>query len=343
MSGGAGTRLWPVSTEEEPKQFHAFASQLSLLQDTIERLSGEGFLDPLIICNERHEGIVASQFSALGRAPSGLILEPFGRNTAAVAVVAALWAQRHAQGSLILLAPADHVVGRPDLFKSIVHEATSLAEEHIVTFGISPSGPETGYGYIQSGRTLSASISTVERFVEKPDRPTAESFLAEGGYSWNAGIFLFSPARLLAEARQLCPEIVAASQEALELGECRHGALHLAPSAFSSCPSLSIDVAIMERTGIGAVARCDIGWADIGSWSELWRHGPLDQDGNNRRGDTVSIESGGSLLWSSGPSISVIGVSDLMVIATPDHLLVLPKSRAQDVKQIVQARRSGEP
>lgn len=342
MSGGSGTRLWPASTPERPKQFHALGSTATMLQDTSTRVQADGFLDALAICNHRHAELVVEQFASSRLA--GVILEPFGRNTAAVGVVAALWAQRHAPGALVLLMPADHVVADIAGFRSAVRHAAPAATERIITFGITPAAPETGYGYIQSGDPLYDGIYKVRRFVEKPDRTVAQSYLDEGGYSWNAGIFLYDPAVFLAEASRLCPEVTQAATAALDAAEdLGRNLLLLNPDEFAKCPSEPIDVAVMEKTDKGAVLPCDIGWADIGSWSELWRHGSDHDEANVTRGDTLAIDSKGSLLWSDGPSISVIGVDDLIVVATKEHVLVLPKGRAQDVKRLVEMRSSAEP
>lgn len=339
MSGGSGTRLWPASTDDRPKQFHALASSNTMLHETVARLTARGFLPPLLVCSERHASIVRDQMAQLGVTPSGVILEPVGRNTAAVGVFAALWAARHAPGAEVLLLPADHVVENAEAFRQAVAGSTVLARDHIVTFGIQPTAPETGFGYIEAGDALTQASFRIRRFVEKPNIETAQRYLAEGGYYWNAGIFLFRPERLLAEAQRFCPEVLEQSRLALERGTESEGGLLLAEAPFRACPSLPIDIAIMEKTNIGAVTPCDVGWADIGSWSELWRHGPLDGDCNNSRGDTLALESSGSLLWSNGPSISVVGISDLIVIATADHVLVLPRERSQDVKRIVEQRR----
>ncbi len=340
MSGGSGTRLWPASTDERPKQFHALGSSATMMQDTAARVKAEGYLDPLIIGNHRHGVEVNEQLSAIGISPAEVILEPFGRNTAAVGVVAAAWAERNAPGALVLLMPADHVVANAEGFRAAVGRAAPAAQNHIVTFGIQPEGPETGYGYIQSGEGLYDGAFAVRRFVEKPQRSVAEGYLAGGGYSWNAGIFLYSPALFLAEARRLCPAVVAAAISALDQARPIDGGTLLDPEAFAATPSEPIDVAVMEKTDKAAVVPISVGWADIGSWSELWRHGAEHATANHTRGDTMTVDTTGSLLWSDGPSISVIGMVDIIVVATGDHVLVLPKDRAQEVKTIVERRKA---
>ena len=340
MSGGAGTRLWPVSTDERPKQFHAFGDGGALLQETALRVCSEEFLEPLVICNVKHGALVQEQLLAVGVRPAGVIMEPFGRNTCAVAVVAAAWALRHAPGAEILLMPADHVIADPAGFRAEVLAASAATQDNIVTFGIAPTAPETGYGYIQGGVLLHEGIHRVSRFVEKPERALAEQYLKEGGYSWNAGLFLYRPDLFLEEARRFCPDVVEAAVAALDAGEDGAAGLTLNGPAFAKCPSVPIDIAVMEKTSRAAVAPIEVGWADIGSWSELWRHGPRDEQGNALRGDVVALDAKDSLLWSEGPSISVIGLDNIMVIATAGHVLVLPKDRAQDVKKIVERRKS---
>lgn len=339
MSGGAGTRLWPTSTEAQPKQFHALGADTAMLQETVLRVKSAQFLDPLIVCNVRHGSLVQDQLRAVGVHPADVIMEPFGRNTCAVAVVAAEWAARHAPGAAVLLMPADHVIRDAEQFREKVLAAMVAVQDNIVTFGITPTGPETGYGYIQSGEALGAGVHRISRFVEKPAREAAEGYLAEGGYSWNAGLFLFRPELLLREAQRYCPDVVQASAAALEKAARDASGLILDSEAFAACPSTPIDVAIMEKTSHAAVSPLDVGWADIGSWSELWRFSEQDADGNVRRGDTAQLDTTGSLLWSHGPSISVIGLDDIIVVATADHVLVLPKDRAQDVKKIVESRK----
>ena len=228
MSGGSGTRLWPLSTDKKPKQFHALASELSMIQDTALRFHGDqiAFLPPIVICNHRHGELARAQLVDLGIEPAAVILEPFGRNTASVAIVAAAWTLAHAPGALTLLLPADHVITDPDGFRSAIGKAVTAAGSEIVTFGIEPNGPETGYGYIQRGAALHEGVYRVARFVEKPNRKTAEGYLAEGGYAWNAGIFLYSPAVMLAEAQRLCPDIATAAVAASRKSRPRRAVHH---------------------------------------------------------------------------------------------------------------------
>lgn len=338
MSGGSGSRLWPVSTEAYPKQFHALASTLSMIQETARRFEDPeqlSFLPALVICNAQHAKLARDQLTEAGLPPAGVILEPFGRNTAAVAVIAALWAAEHAPDALVLLLPADHVVKDVIEFRHIIEHAKEAAADNIVTLGIEPHQPETGYGYIQRGDVLYEGAFRVKQFVEKPDRKRAEAYLREGGYYWNAGIFLFQPWLLLREVERYCASVLEATADALEGAERDGPFIALNADKFAKCPSLPIDIAVMEKTQHGVVVPCSIGWADVGTWSELWRQGPLDGEQNLTRGEVVAIDTKDSVFWSTGPKIAVFGVTGLIVVATNNHVLIVPKDQAQDVKRLV--------
>jgi mannose-1-phosphate guanylyltransferase/mannose-6-phosphate isomerase len=338
MSGGSGTRLWPLSTDHRPKQFHALGSEQSLIQDTIARLVPSGTLEiaaPILICNRRHAAIVREQTEGLGPA-AAVVLEPFGRNTAAVAAIAALLAQAEDPDALVLLAPADHVIGDAAGFSATIAAAADAAREYIVTFGVEPTAPETGYGYIEAGAVIDGAVRKVVRFAEKPDLRTAEAYLAGGKHLWNAGIFLFSPRVLLEEMERLAPDVVQASRAALNSAHRDGVTIALGEAAFAACPSISIDYAVMERTEKAAVAPIGVGWADVGSWSELWRLGPRDEAENFLRGDALLIDTQGSLVWAHSKTVGVIGLTDVIVVQTDEAVIVLPKSRAQDVKLLVE-------
>ena len=338
MCGGAGTRLWPLSVGDAPKPFHAFNSDVSLFQDTVRRVTPRDevdFLPPLVICGEDHRPVVEAQLAALGVVPSAIILEPCGRNTAPVAAVAAQVVADRFPGAQILLLAADHQIADAAGFRRAVARGAAVAAERIVTFGVTPSGPETGYGYIQRGAPLADGVDAVVRFVEKPDLATAEAYLAAGDYVWNAGIFLFSPPVFLAELRASRPDIAAGALAAIPGGEGR--TLYLDAAAFAACPAESIDYAVMEKTKLAAVAPCDIGWADVGSWSEVWRLGRQDANRNVTHGATVAIDTEGSLIWSDGAPVATIGITDLIVVSTAAGVLVMPRGRAQDVKAVVAA------
>ena len=350
MSGGSGTRLWPLSTDAMPKQFHALGSlgggvgARTMIQETVLRFSDQPdvFAAPVLICGARHGEIIARQLAQVGIPPSCVVLEPFGRNTAVVAAIAAEVVQRLHPGALALLLPADHVVTDAEGFCATVMRAAEIANARIVTFGIAPTSPETGYGYIQAGQPLAEGVFSVARFVEKPSLAVAQAYLADGGYCWNGGIFLFSPEVMLAEIGSLRPDIAAAAAATLKASPDQGGRILLDEETFAVCPSVSIDVALMEQTQLAAVAPCDVGWADVGSWSELWRLGPTDAHGNLVRGQAILHEVKGTLVWSDGAAITAIGVEDIVVVATGEAVLVMPRARAQDVKLIVERFKAGD-
>ena len=340
MSGGSGTRLWPLSTDARPKQFHALAGARTMLQETALRLAqpaeGIAFLPPIVICNRSHERIIETQLSEVDVKPLAVVLEPFGRNTAAVAVTAARMVQTLAPDALTLLLPADHVIAAPDAFRATIVRG-ACAKGRIVTFGIAPTGPETGYGYIQRGAPVCDGVYEVARFAEKPELELAKAYLAEGGYDWNGGIFLFAPEVMLGEMQAHRPDIHAAALAAVDAAGRDGAFVRLDDERFQAIPSESVDFAVMERTRLAAVAACDIGWADVGSWSELWRLGGKDGQDNLVRGDAVALDTAGSLIWSDdGMEVGVVGLRDLVVVATASAVVVLPKDRAQEVKTIVE-------
>lgn len=341
MSGGSGTRLWPLSTPEAPKQFHALATANTMIQETARRVSGEGFLRPAVICGKGHRDLVLTQLEATDLPPALVVLEPFARNTAAVAAVAALAGLRVNPDALVLLLPADHVITKPDAFHSAIQGAAELAAERIVTFGIRPTHAETGYGYIQRGAKLGENLFEIERFLEKPDAETAAAYVEGGLHDWNAGIFLFSPSVMLEELASHAPEVLAATRRAFEQGDQDGVSLTLQAEAFSNVPSISIDYAVMEKTRRSAVMPCDIGWADIGGFAELWRLGDKDAAGNHSRGTSILIDAEHNLIHShNGPTVALIGVSNLVVISTPAGILVCPRDRAQDVKRAAEAAKT---
>ena len=346
LSGGAGTRLWPLSHSTMPKQFHALASDHTMLQDTALRTSsGDGvtFEAPVVICASAHRAEIERQLAVIGTPPSRIVLEPFGRNTAAAAYIAAAVVAELSPGSLALLLPADHVIADPSTFRRAIAAAAATAQARIVTFGITPDGPETGYGYIQQGEPLSDRVFKVARFAEKPSRSVAETYLAEGGYSWNAGIFLFAPNVMMSEMAALSPGIARASLEALTRGRADGVALELDAETFAGCPSEPVDISVMEKTALAAVIPCVMGWADIGSWSELHKLGPRDDSDNLVRGDARVIDGERNLVWSDGAPVVVVGLNDIAVVSTPEGVIVLPLSRSQDVKLAVVAVKASRP
>lgn len=337
LSGGRGTRLWPMSRSLYPKQLLCLAGQQSMLQETVKRVSGAPFAAPLIVCNDEHRFVVAEQLHQLQVAPRAIVLEPAGRNTAPAAAVAALLAGRDDPAALLLVMPSDHVIALPEVFRETVARAMPAARDGaLVTFGIQPTAPETGYGYIKAGRpTGTETVLAVERFVEKPDLATATAYLQAGGYYWNSGIFLFRADRYIEELERWEPDIVAACRAALDRGRADLDFLRLAAEPFAAGPSKSIDYAVMERTDRAAVVAVDMGWSDVGAWNALWAIGDKDEDGNRLLGDVIASGARNCYLRSESGLVAAVGVEDLVVVATDDAVLVAHKDHAQDVKAVV--------
>jgi len=333
MSGGAGTRLWPLSTEAHPKQFHALGGGTeSLFVETVRRLSGAhdgfAFADPIVLCNASHRDLVARELAGANINASAIVLEPMGRNTAAAGAMAAALGATNAPDALVLLAPADHLVKDAAAFHAAIARAAPFARKCIVTFGIEPTGPATVYGYIKRGAALSDGVFAVESFHEKPDLSLAQRYLGEGGYSWNSGMFLFSPQVLLNEFAQAA-DIRDATFAALT--SARRDGVFVQPDAdaFARIPSKPLDIAVMEKTSRAAIAPCSIGWADIGSWDELWRLTPRDADGFAVLGPAAAADV--SKMSAAGVKALAIEGDELVVVAAPNGLLVIPRSVALNV------------
>lgn len=339
LSGGSGTRLWPQSRTSYPKQFLPLISDKSLLQETAMRVSDPSlFAPPLLVCNEEHRFLVAEQLRETGITPSHIVLEPVARNTAPAVAAAATLLAAQDPDALMLVLPSDHLIDDVVMFRAAINSAADAAADGaLVTFGIKPTRAETGYGYISGGDRLGTheGIFRVESFVEKPDRATAEDYLAKGTYYWNSGIFLFTAARFLEECDAFEPEIRKGVEAAVADAETDLDFLRLDKQAFAAIPSKSIDYAVMERTSRAAVVPADIGWNDVGSWASLWEIGEKDSAGNVVRGDALALETRNSYIASDGPLVTVLGVEDLTVVATMDAVLVLPLNRTQDVKSII--------
>ncbi|MBV9548406.1 MAG: mannose-1-phosphate guanylyltransferase/mannose-6-phosphate isomerase [Alphaproteobacteria bacterium] len=338
LSGGSGTRLWPLSRRSRPKQLLPLAGPNTMIQETLSRAIGPGFTAPIVICGEQHRFLVAEQLRGFGITGAKIILEPLGRNTAPAATIAALHVAASDPECLLLLMPSDQVVKDRAAFRAAVAVAAKAAcQDYMVTFGITPTAPETGYGYVKGGEQLGAlpGAFAVERFVEKPDRPTAESYLAAGDYYWNSGMFLFSAAAFLAEMERLEPRMLEHCRHALAAAEADADFLRLPPTLFAACPSQSIDYAVMEHARAAAVVPVDMGWNDVGSWQSLWEIAERSGEGNVVQGDVVLHAVHHSYVRSEGPLVAAIGVDNLVIVATPDAVLVSHREATQDVKKIV--------
>jgi mannose-1-phosphate guanylyltransferase/mannose-6-phosphate isomerase len=339
LSGGSGTRLWPLSRSSYPKQFLSVGGAESLLQQTALRVRGEGYAAPVAVSNEEQRFLIAHQLLAAGAAPQKILLEPAPRNTGPAAAAACLYLSQK-DDPLILVLPADHVIGNGPAFQAAIAAGASYARDgYLVTFGIRPDRPHTGYGYIEAGSRLAAepaaTAHTVARFVEKPDPATAQSYIESGNHYWNGGIFLFRAGAFLREVESLAPEIFSACQAAVERGSHDGDFFRLEAEAFRRAPDLSIDYAVMEKTSAAVVIPVEMGWSDVGSWSALWEIAGKDGSGNVVEGDAVLHEVRDTYLRSDGPLLAAIGVSDMVVVATEDAVLVAPRERAQEVRAIV--------
>ena len=340
LSGGAGTRLWPLSRAVMPKQLLPLVTDKTMLQETALRVRGwPGVMAPLVVCGNEHRFMVAEQLRDVGITPLGIMLEPAGRNTAPAVAAAAQYLKAHDPDAIMLVLPADHVIEKNEAFRLAVERAAKLvATGSLATFGVVPNAPETGYGYIRRGEPLPGcdDCFKIERFVEKPDRNTAEGFLADGGFYWNSGMFMFRADRFVAEIEQHAPAIAKAAESAVhdayrDLDFCR-----LDEAAFSASPSDSIDYAVMEHTRDGVVVSADIGWSVVGSWTALADVQQRDANGNVQRGDVYLDNTSNTLVRAESRIVAVIGVQDLVVVETPDAVLVAHKDQVQRVKQVVE-------
>lgn len=336
MAGGSGSRLWPLSRSLYPKQFIRLASDKTMLQETIARLDGIAHQAPVIICNEEHRFIVAEQLRQKGGKHSGIILEPVGRNTAPAIALAALHAIKNGDDPLLLVLAADHIIENKQAFSTSVRKAMLHAEQgKLVTFGIVPTSPETGYGYIQQGETIGDNAFSVAQFVEKPDLPTAKSYLAKGGYYWNSGMFLFKASRFVSELAQFRPDILSACETSIKKARNDLDFIRVCENSFAECPDDSVDYAVMEKTKDALVVPMDAGWSDVGSFSALWDVSDKDGSGNVTVGDVVIEQTSNSYIYAQNKLVSTVGVDNLVVIETKDAVLVAQKDKVQDVKNIV--------
>jgi len=334
LSGGSGTRLWPLSRESHPKQFLALAGDDTMLQATWQRVAPIATAAPIVVANEEHRFLVAEQLRQIGAPVPSIILEPLGRNTAPAIAAAAMQAMAGGDDPLLLVLPSDHVIRDADAFRLAIAETLDAAAGGaLVTFGIVPTSPETGFGYIQAV-VGEARIRRVARFVEKPDAATAASYLAEGGYYWNSGMFLFRASRYLEQLAHFRPDILAATRMALDNARVDGDFIRLDRDAFAACPADSIDYAVMERTADAMVVPVDIGWSELGSWSALWDVALRDAEGNATLGDVIAIDSRNSYVHARR-LVALVGVDDLVVVETDDAVLVARKDRVQQVKDVV--------
>ena len=342
LCGGTGTRLWPLSRASYPKQYWPLSEDgdSTLLQQTHQRLTGlENLGDPILICNDDHRFIVAEQMRQIGIKPSAILLEPIGRNTAPAVTVAALQATANGEDPLLLVLAADHLIRDSHRFRAAIKAGCRPANAgRLVTFGIIPTAPETGYGYIEAeqpfvkGELLEVPIS---RFVEKPDKATAEKFIENGRFTWNSGMFLFKASTMLAELERLTHDVVSCCRSALEQETADLEFLRLEREAFSKCPNVAIDIAVMEKTDLGSVLPLDAGWSDVGSWSALWETANRDANGNVIQGRVISEGSRNCYFRSEHRLVVGLGVEDLVVVETDDAVLISNRSKSQAIKKIV--------
>lgn len=331
LTGGSGTRLWPLSRKARPKQFLPLIGDATMLEQTIARVAGNAFADPMLVGGAAQEDML----QLLAGGDTAMILEPAARNTAPAIALAALLLPADTP---MLVMPSDHAVTDGVAFEAAVAHAAALAADGwLVTFGIAPTGPETGYGYIEQGTAIGDHGFRATRFVEKPDRETAQTYLNTGGYHWNGGIFLFTAARYIAALEASAPDILEAARAAVDAGH-RDGAVHRPDgTAFAKAPAISIDYAVMEKADRVAVVPASMGWSDIGSWDALHAISDADDTGNVLSGDTLAIDTANSLIRSEGPLVAAVGVEDLIVVATGDAVMIARRGDSQRVKEIVDA------
>ncbi|MFT4824021.1 MAG: mannose-1-phosphate guanylyltransferase/mannose-6-phosphate isomerase [Halioglobus sp.] len=336
LSGGVGSRLWPVSREAHPKQFLPLASELSMLQETLKRTSDLMAAAPIVVCNEDHRFMVAEQLRQLELPAGSLILEPEGRNTAPAVALAAIKAMSMDAEAVMLVLPADHLIQDIPAFVAAVQKALPLASSgQLMTFGVVPTQAETGYGYIKCGAAKDSELFTLDSFVEKPDLATAREYLASGDFLWNSGMFLLSASAYLEELERFAPQILQACTESMSMSTTDLDFVRPHKESFLASPSDSIDYAVMEKTDRGAVVSLDCGWSDVGAWSALWEVASRDDEGNASVGDVMLDNCRNSYFRSESRLVAATGVDNLVVIETADAILVADREKVQDVKRIV--------
>ncbi|MDN0125057.1 mannose-1-phosphate guanylyltransferase/mannose-6-phosphate isomerase [Yersinia aleksiciae] len=340
MAGGTGSRLWPMSRELYPKQFLRLHGVNSMLQETVNRLEGISAREPVVICNEEHRFLVAEQLRQINKLSHNIILEPVGRNTAPAIALAALNAISQGDDPIMLVLAADHIINNCDAFHQAITRAIPFAKKDcLVTFGIVPTGPETGYGYIQRGDATVSDISEafkVKRFVEKPNLDTAEQYINSGEYYWNSGMFMFRAKRYIQELEKFRPDILDACKAAIKDSDSDKDFITIDKDRFSACPDESIDYAVMEQTSNAVVVPLDAGWSDVGSWSALWDVSKKDNSGNAVTGDIFLHDTQNCYINTDEKLVAAVGVDNLVIVSTKDAVLVVDKSKVQDVKKIVE-------
>ncbi|MBA3999828.1 sugar phosphate nucleotidyltransferase [Brevundimonas sp.] len=342
LCGGSGSRLWPLSTAERPKPFHSLAGDETLLQATVRRLRpspAAPFLAPIIVCAAAHEDLVRAQLRAIGVRPARVLVEVEPGGTALATACAVRAATEIAPDATVLIAPADHHIKDDQGFRAAVMAAAEDAGDEIVLFSARPESPETGYGYMRRGRPLSGALHHIERFIEKPPLETATALIAEGGWGWNMGLFLGRPAAFQDQIGRHAPTVAARAEAAWSGAERRGARIALAAAPG---PSLSLDRAVIEHSDRLAMRTCDVGWRDVGCWSALWSAAGRDPADNHLQGSATAVESSGCLVWSGGGApVAVIGMTDVVVVSTPSGVLVMPRSRAQQVGALSTDLQSG--
>ena len=339
LSGGSGTRLWPVSRESFPKQLWPLLSRHSLMQDTVLRAQGGEFSGPVVVCNEAHRFMIAEQLREIGVTNARIVLEPAGRNSApAIAAAAMLVSEDDPDAVLWMMAADAAITDTAALHTALMQAAAAARDGKIVTFGMRPTAPETGYGYIEIGAALPASpgVHEVARFVEKPDAATAAVLSTDGRHLWNSGMFVFTARALLREMETHAPDVLPPVRAAVAGRRTDLDFIRLAEEPFRACPSISLDYAVAERTAEAAVVPANIGWSDVGSWSALWELGAKDADGNVALGDVLLESSQNCYVRSDGMLTAVVGLKDAVVVVTDDVVLAMHRDQAQDVKTVVE-------
>ena len=337
MAGGTGSRLWPLSRELFPKQFQKLYGQTTMLQATVLRLQGLECLPPLVICNEEHRFIVAEQLRQIGQLDHNIILEPTGKNTAPAIALAAIYAAKYENNPALLVLAADHVVLNEEAFRAAVVQAqVPVKQDKLVTFGIVPQSPETGYGYIKYDPNAGEQSGfIVEQFVEKPDLATAKAYLENGNYLWNSGMFAFKAQNYLNELKNHRPDIYSACSNAMQNVDIDLDFIRINKESFFDCPAESIDYAVMEKTTNAVVIAMDVGWSDVGAWSSLWEVSDKDKDDNVITGDVLTVDSHHNYIFAETGLIATVGLDNTIVVQTKDAVLVASKDKSQEVKRIV--------